>query len=201
MKPIHYFFVGLISAIALVGGVVYAVFGRAYTYQGSQIDPPLHITNFTLTRGEGQPLTLSQLREDRSALVVFFGFTHCADVCPATMTDFRTVKTQLGKQADKVGFIFITVDPERDNPQVINTYVTNFDPAFIGLTGNQQDLERVWKVFGVYQEKQPADSNGNYEVDHTTTIYVLDSQGNIRLTYQPGADPKGIAQDLEHLIK
>jgi protein SCO1/2 len=201
MKPLYALIAGLGIVLALAGVGAYAVFGRPYTYQGSQIDPPLAVGDFTLTGLDGKPVKLSELRNGKQAALVFFGYTHCTDVCPATMSDYRKVKAQLGSQAGQVLFLFITVDPERDTPQVTGQYAANFDPAFVGLSGSRADLEPVWKTFGVYQAQQPADSSGNYDVEHSSTIYALGPQGDVRLTFPLGTDPKAIASDLEHLMK
>ncbi len=214
MKTIHYFLFGLATALGLVAVAGVALFARHYTYQGGLIDPPLKVVDFQLTGQNGQPVRLSVLRSRGSDLgsnqaeggakgktiLLFFGFTHCTDICPATMADFIKIKAQLGSQAKDVRFVFITVDPQRDTPEVINQYVNNFDPNFVGLTGSQADLEPVWKTFGVYVEKGPPDNSGGYEVSHSSRVYALDRNGNLRLTYEFGTEPQAIVQDVKHLL-
>ncbi len=119
---------------------------------------------------------------------------------PLTLSQFKQIKGLLGDQGEDIGYILITVDPERDTPQQLNRYLGNFDASFIGLTGSHSDLEAVWKSYGVYQEKHAADSHGNYEIDHTARIYLIDAQGNWRLTYPIGIENEKIAQDVAHIL-
>jgi len=100
-----------------------------------------------------------------------------------------------------VRFIFITVDPERDTVEQIRPYLKNFDPSYIGLTETRSKLESVWQDYGVYQQSQDADENGNYEVDHTSRVYLVDKQGNWRLTYPFEAETSAIVADVRHLLK
>ncbi len=215
MKTIHYFLFGLASALGLVAVAWVAFFARHYTYQGVLIDPPLKVADFQLTGQDGKPVHLSDLRRNHSdlgrggaergtqgkATLIFFGYTHCTDICPATMADYKKIKAQLGSQANDVLFVFISVDPERDTPEVVSQYVSNFDPSFVGLTGSQAELEPVWKIFGVYVEKGIPNSMGDYEFSHSSRVYALDRNGDLRLTYEFGADPQAITQDVEHLLK
>jgi protein SCO1 len=203
MKTVHYFLFGLASAVGLAAVVAYALFGRGYTYQGGLIDPPLPVADFRLTDQKGQEVAWSDLRGGTPAKValVFFGFTHCTDICPATLADYKKIKAQLGSHAQDVRFVYISVDPERDTPEAISPYLSNFDPAFIGLTGSQADLQPVWKMFYVTVEKGMPDASGSYEVSHSARVYLIDRNGDLRLTYEFGTQPQAIAQDVEHLLE
>ncbi len=110
-------------------------------------------------------------------VLLFFGYTHCPDVCPVTLSHFKQIKADLGDQADQVRFVFITVDPERDTADQLSQYLPNFDPDITGLTGSRQSLESVWKSYGVYQAKQEVGSAAGYLVDHTARTYLIDQQG------------------------
>jgi protein SCO1/2 len=175
--------------ITLGIGVLY----RPYTYQGSYIDPPVPSSDFQLTDQNGQPYRLSDQRG--KVVVIFFGYTNCPDVCPATLAMLKQVKENLGDRSNQVAFVFVTVDPARDTAERLGAYLANFDAGFIGLTSSQADLEAVWKAYGVYVAQGDAET-----MEHNARIYAIDRQGNLRLTYpyEIGAGP--IAADLTHLL-
>jgi protein SCO1 len=190
---------GVVIGLALSMGGAWWFLERNYTYQGVVIDPPAPAPEITLTDQNGKEFQLSR-QKGRIALI-FFGYTNCMDVCPITLSQFKQIKTILGDQAAEVNFIFITVDPKRDNPDRIQAWLENFDPDFIGLTGTQHDLEAVWKEYGVFVESQDSDSGTGYGVDHASRIYVIDKTGQWRLNYPFGMDSKQIAQDIAHLLR
>jgi protein SCO1/2 len=174
-----------------------AVFGT-YTYQGSSIDPPVPAADFELINQYGEPFRLGDQRG--RVVLIFFGYTNCPDVCPVTLTDFKYVKDGLGERAEQVRFLFITVDPERDNPEWLEKHLANFDPDFVGLTAEREILEDVWRDYGVYQEKKETGSAACYLVNHTARSYAVDKQGNLRLTYPFEMDRKAILEDVRHLL-
>ncbi len=110
------------------------------------------------------------------------------------------MKAKLGSNPG-FDFVFVSVDPERDTPQVLKSYLSAYDPAFIGLTGDLATLEKVWADYGVSVQKTDIQSAGNYSVDHSDQIYVIDQKGNLLLTYSPGFDTKSIEEDLSHLLQ
>jgi protein SCO1 len=204
MKSRHFFILGLalaLGASALVGGLF---FSSPYKMQGSLIDPPLAIGDFELTDQHGEPFRLSSLvdseTEDIRAVLVFFGYVHCPDVCPLTLVEFMQVKERLGDQSQHVRFVFITVDPERDTPERLQRHLANYDPTFIGLTGDEEELQTVWDQFFVSRIRQDVGSASGYLVDHTTRIYVIDGEGNLGLTFGFGEGTDVIAQDLRYII-
>jgi protein SCO1 len=134
------------------------------------------------------------------AVVVFFGYTQCPDVCPTTMTEMANVMKQLGPQADKVQVLFVTVDPERDTPELLAKYVPSFDPRFLGLTGDKAATEKMAKEFKVFYQKVPGKQAGSYAMDHTAGSFVFDPQGRIRLFIRHGQGPEPIAHDLKLLL-
>ena len=192
----------LLGIAILVGfGIVYTTltFARPYTYQGSLIEPPVSAPDFELVDQRGQPFRLNGLRD--KVTLIFFGYTHCPDVCPVTLTDFKKIKAQLGNQSKDVVFLFITTDPERDTPEQLMNYLKNFDPEFVGLTGERSSLESVWQDYGVYQAKVESGDPDNYLVDHSARTYIIDKNGNLRLTYLFGTSSEVIAEDVAHLLK
>jgi protein SCO1 len=185
--------------VGLAATVAGGIFGRPYAYHGSLIDPPVHAADFKLTDTGGHPYQLTS--QAGRTQVIFFGYTNCPDVCPVTLTKFKQIKTELGAQAGKVDFVFITVDPERDNQQQIQQYLSNYDTSFIGLTGTPDVLQQVWKDYGVYVQKGNVSSSGSYEVDHTARIFVIDGAGNWRITYPYEMETESMVKDLQHLLK
>jgi protein SCO1/2 len=179
---------------------VFLVLGpqRPYTFQGSLIEPPVSAPDFELTDFNGQRFQLSTLQDQ--VVIIFFGYTSCPDVCPVTLSDFMQIRSKLGDQAENVSFVFVTVDPERDTPERMRRYLTNFDTGIIGLTGERSELEPVWEAYGVYQARAEGGSEENYLVDHSSRVYVIDLDGNLRLTYLFGTDDELITEDVHHLV-
>jgi protein SCO1/2 len=132
--------------------------------------------------------------------MLFFGFTHCPDVCPLTMANLKQAVTQLGSNAARVQVVFITVDPARDTPQQAQQYASQYDPSFVGLSGSAAQLEPVWNDYGIYRELGPKDASGNYEITHTARVTVIDPQGKLRLSFTPDTSWQDILHDLQLLL-
>lgn len=154
--------------------------------------------DFSLPDHNGKMRSLADFKG--KAVVVFFGYTQCPDVCPTTMSEMATVMQQLGPLADKVQVLFISVDPERDTPERLAQYVPAFDSRFLGLVGDQQATEKVAKEFKVFYQKAAGKEAGSYTVDHTAGSYVFDPQGRIRLFVRHGQGADPIAHDLKLLL-
>lgn len=154
--------------------------------------------DFALTDHNGKPRTLADFKG--KAVVVFFGFTQCPDVCPTTMAEMASVMKELGPLADKVQVLFVTVDPERDTQALLAKYVPAFDPRFLGLYGDLAATEKVAKEFRVFYQKVPGKTPGSYSIDHTAGSYVFDPAGHIRLFVRHGQGPEPIAHDLKLLL-
>ena len=191
-----YLGIGAVLVAALLVG--FQLSRRPYTYRGSKIDPPVPAADFELSNQHGQKFRLSEQRGE--IVLLFFGYSNCPDVCPLTMSKFKSIKEELGDQADKVRFIFVTVDPERDTKERLLEYVKVFDPEIVALTGSRAELEPVWKSYGVYQAKQDTGSAAGYSVDHTARTYLIDQEGNWRLTYPFEMEKADIISDVRHLI-
>jgi len=134
------------------------------------------------------------------AVVLSFGYTHCPDVCPTTLADLAQAMKRLGPLAERVQVLFVTVDPERDTPQVLAQYVPAFDPRFLGLRGDAAATERVAKDFKIYYEKRDGKSPGEYSVDHSAQCYVFDPQGKLRLYVRHDRLAEDLVPDLRTLL-
>ena len=137
---------------------------------------------FTLTASNGKPYSSSKLSGKPAA--IFFGFTHCPDVCPTTLARLTRLRRQLGKGEDALSIVFISVDPERDTPAEVDNYMKLYDSPVIGLTGSPAQIEQVKKQFGIYSRKAPQ-PGGGYSVDHTATVILLDRNGQFTATLSP----------------
>jgi protein SCO1/2 len=133
------------------------------------------------------------------AVVLFFGFTQCPDVCPTTLTEVAGALRKLGADADRVQVLFVTVDPERDTPEVLGKYVTSFDPRFLGLRGDLPATQKVAKEFKVYFEKRKL--GDTYTMDHSGQSYVLDPRGRLRLLVRPDRIDTDLADDLKTILR
>jgi len=169
--------------IAAIGGMFLALNPPSPSTQQSQ-EMPLDTIGgpFTLVGSDGQPFPSSKLAGKPAA--IFFGFTHCPDVCPTTLARLSKLRTQLGKGDDGFSIVFISVDPERDKPEDVGRYTTLFDTPVIGLTGSQAQIDRVKSQFGVFSQKVPTEG-GDYSVDHTATVFLLDRNGKFVATLSP----------------
>lgn len=156
-------------------------------------------SDFRLTDHKGRVRTLADFRG--KAVVMFFGYTQCPDVCPTTMMEMTAVLQQLGADAQRVQMLFVTVDPERDTRELLSNYVPAFDPSFIGLYGDLETTARTAKEFRVFYQKQPGSTPTSYTVDHTAGSYVFDPQGKVRLFARYGDGGANLAADLRTLLK
>ena len=154
--------------------------------------------DFALTDHNGKPRTMADFRG--KAVVIFFGYTQCPDVCPTTMTGMAEALKLLGGDAAKVQVLFVTVDPERDTQQLLAQYVPVFNPSFLGLYADAQTIARTAQEFRVFYKKQPGSTPTTYTVDHSAGSYVYDPQGRLRLYIKHGEKPEVIAKDLKLLI-
>jgi protein SCO1/2 len=150
-----------------------------------------------LTDHNGRPRTLADFRG--KVVTVFFGFTHCPDVCPTTLAEMAQVVKALGPDGDRVQVLFVTVDPERDTQQTLARYVPAFHPGFLGLYGDAEATARAAKAFKVYFQKQPA-KDGHYSVDHSAGTYILDREGRLRLFAGYGTGAPVLLHDIRLLL-
>jgi protein SCO1/2 len=131
--------------------------------------------------------------------LVFFGYTHCPDICPATLFEVSEVMRALGKDADRTGALFITVDPERDTPAAMKDYLSSFDPHLLGATGDRAAIDAAEKAYRVYAKKVPT-TNGDYSMDHTALVYLMDKQGRFVAPFSLKRRPEDAAADLRRYL-
>lgn len=156
-------------------------------------------SDFKLTDHTGEIRSLADFRG--KAIVLFFGYTHCPDMCPATMGELAVAMQKLGKDAARVQVLFVTVDPERDTPAQLEQYLSAFNPAFLGLSGDAQTTKDIANEFKVVYQKQAGQSLGHHAMDHSTGTYIFDTKGRIRLYANNGTGSDVFAQDIAELLR
>jgi protein SCO1/2 len=186
--------IAALAALALV-----ACDGGEPKFRSTDITGVDYGKSLTLTDHHGKVRRLEDWRGQ--AVVVFFGFTHCPDVCPTTLADMAQVMRQLGADAERVQVVFVTVDPERDTQEALAKYVPAFDPRFLGLRGSLEATRAVAKEFKVYFEKRPGKTPGEYSIDHSAQSYVIDPQGRLRLFVRHERIAEDLAPDLRALLQ
>lgn len=151
-----------------------------------------------LTDHNGKPRTLEEFKG--KAVALFFGYTHCPDVCPSTMTDMKQTMKLLGTRADELQVLFVTLDPARDTQDVLARFVPSFDPRFLGLYGDETQIEATAKTFKIFVNKVPTKKDNDYTIDHSAGMYVFDKAGKIRLYVDYGQKPADIANDIKQIL-
>jgi protein SCO1/2 len=177
----------------------YGRFSGPTEWHGMVIQSNQPVTNFTLTSSDGEPVSLIDFRG--KVVMLYFGYTFCPDVCPATMIELSDAMETLGEQSEDVQVVMITLDPERDTPEVMQNYVTHFNESFMGLTGTPEELIAVTAPMGIFYERHEGSSASGYLIDHTATVAVLDKEGKLRLVYPFGITGAEMAADLKYLVR
>lgn len=154
--------------------------------------------DFRLTDHNGRDRTLADFRGN--IVAIFFGYTHCPDVCPTTLSDFALALRELGESGKRVQVLFVTVDPDRDTPELLAKYVPSFNPGFLGMYTDPVSLTALAKDFKVVYQKNTTSGTKSYLIDHTAGTYVFDANGQLRLLVPYGTGPKDIAHDLRMLL-
>jgi protein SCO1/2 len=172
--------------------------GKQVSFQNTDVTGLDYAKGFSLTDFNGKPRTLADYKG--KVVVVFFGYTQCPDVCPTTMAEMAGVMQKLGPQADQVQVLFITLDPERDTPQLLASYVPAFDKRFMGLYGTLEQTAKTAKDFKVFYSKVPGSSPGSYTIDHMAGSYVFDKDGRLRLFIRHGVTADSIVHDVRQLL-
>ena len=182
----------IICSVALLAGC-----GSGTPFKSTDITGADYGRSLDLIDHNGRPRHLEDFRG--KAVVVFFGFTHCPDVCPTTLADVAGVVKKLGADAERVQVLFVTVDPERDTREALAQYVTAFDPRFLGLYGDAAQTQRAAKEFKIYYEKRK--SGDSYSLDHSSQTYVIDPHGRLRLLVRPDRIAQDLPDDLRTLLR
>ena len=185
------FLAGLVlffTAILLVTGYAPSPVGQAVAAVGGP---------FQLTDQSGKAVTDADMKG--KPFLVFFGFTHCPDICPTTLFDMSQLMKELGPDADRTGALFITVDPDRDTPKVMKDYLSNFDAHVRGLTGDPTAINAAIRAYRVYAKKVPLE-NGDYTMDHTALVYLMDKNGHFVAPFDVSRTPAAEATDLRRFL-
>ncbi|GAB3190499.1 SCO family protein [Hydrogenophaga aquatica] len=188
----------------LLGGVALAALlasgcSEKPAFQGIDITGADYATGFSLTDHNGQKRTLEDFRG--KVVVIFFGYTQCPDVCPTSMTELAQAKALLGPLGDKLQGLFVSVDPERDTPEIMREYMASFDPSFLALYAEADQLPEVAKSFKVYYKKVDGKTPTSYTMDHSAGSYVFDPQGRVRLYHRYASGAEGLAADVKRLLE
>lgn len=186
-------FIGIIAAWTIL-------FAKPASFRGTTYAEPYPpASEFVLIRGDGSSFQLSQMRGQ--VVLLFFGYTSCPDVCPTTLAELNQAMKQLGGDAEKVQVVFVSVDPKRDTPERVQEYVSHFNPAFIGLSGSEAELTKVWREYGVFREIVEGTSALGYIVNHTARVTLIDADGNLRISFSFETPVDDIVHDLNLILK
>lgn len=193
---------GLRAATALALATALAGAGcsrpEPVAFKGIDITGATYAQTLNLTDATGQPRTLADFKG--KVAVVFFGYTQCPDVCPTTLAEVAAAKQMLGADGSKLVGVFVTVDPERDAPEVLKAYVANFGADFVALRGSLDETKAIARDFKVFYAKVPGQTEGSYTIDHTANAFVFDPQGRVRLVERYGSGPEALAHDVKALL-
>jgi protein SCO1/2 len=169
------------------------------TFKAIDLTGADYAQGFQLKDQFGQVRTLADFKGQ--VVVVFFGFTQCPDFCPTTLSEWVQVKKALGEHSQKLQAVFITVDPERDTPEVLKDYMANFDPSFLALIPSMDELPALAKSYKIYYKKVPGPTPTSYTMDHQAGTYIYDTEGRLRLYARYGLGPVAVAEDIGKLLK
>jgi protein SCO1/2 len=168
----------------------------ASSLTGAAFQPPIDLPALTFTRSDGSTFSTTDTRNRMS--LFFFGYTHCADVCPLTLAELSQMRRHLGNDAERVDVYFVTLDPARDGPDRMAAYLSNF-PGIVGLIGSDAELAAAQSTFQVVAERHDT-GDGDYMLDHTAATYLVNADSQIQLAYPYGTSPDDIAADLQRLL-
>lgn len=190
---------GLVLPV-LAGLVLTSCEQQAPSFRGTVLKSPVSAPDFILTDQHGQPFRLSEQRG--RVVLLYFGYTHCPGACPLTLSKWTQIREALGADAERVRFVFITVDQERDTSQRLRQYLATFNADFVGLTGTQVELESVYQAYGIVHEKASRDATEEgYLVNHNTSAFVIDPDGLWRLRHSSTTPSEDILHDVRQLLK
>ena len=187
-----------LSLCLVVAGLGLAGCKDSPSFSAVDITGADYATGFSLTDHNGQARTLADFKG--KVVVIFFGYTQCPDVCPTSMTELAQAKQLLGADGDKLQGLFVSVDPERDTPEIMKAYMANFDPGFLALYAAPNALPELTKSFRIYYKKVDGKTPTSYTMDHSAGSYVYDTQGRVRLYTRYGGGAQALADDVKKLL-
>jgi protein SCO1 len=187
------------ATLVLGFGLVAACSEKQQSFTSVDLTGATYAKDFELTDHNGQVRHLKDF--SGKVVIMFFGFTQCPDMCPTTMLELAEIKKNLGKDGDRLQALFVTVDPERDTPEILKAYMTNFDPTFLALTTTPEKLAELAKDYKVYYKKVPGKTPTSYTMDHSAGSYVYDTEGQLRLFTRYGTGAAALTQDIQQLLK
>lgn len=189
---------GILVLIVLAATLVY-FFAKPASFRGALYGEPLPpAAEIELAQADGGTFRMSDQRG--RIVLLFFGYTSCPDVCPTTLAEMKQALKALGGDSANTRVVFVSVDPNRDTPEKVQEYVSRFDPGFIGLSGSQTELEPIWQNYGIFREEVQGNTAAGYIVNHTARLYLIDADGNLRLSYAYGTPVEDIVHDLKLLL-
>jgi protein SCO1/2 len=187
----------IVAALLLLGVLRSGALAGAPEFHGTAYDPPAEAADFTLTNHEGQETSLSDF--EGQPVLLFFGYTHCPDICPTTLNTLRRALTDAGAAGADARVLLVSVDPARDTPDVLADYVRNFGPGVVGLTGDPGKIRRLFGAYGVYAEHEHEHADEGL-IGHTSAVFGIDREGLIRVLLRPDAPPSELREDVATLL-
>ncbi|MBN8490690.1 MAG: SCO family protein [Burkholderiales bacterium] len=190
--------VGLLSLGLLAGCDRLPGASQKPSFKAVDITGAEYARQLSLPDADGKPRTLADFKG--KVTLVFFGYTQCPDVCPTTLAELAAVKRDLGKDGERLQGVFVSVDPQRDTPEILKAYMASFDPGFVALRGTPEQIKDTAKEFKVFYAQVPGKTEGSYTVDHTAGTYVFDASGKVRLFVRYGSGAEALRHDLKLLL-
>lgn len=172
--------------------------GCSEPQRGVRIQDPEPAAPLAFTMSDGTRFDLAA--ERGKVVLIYFGYTHCPDVCPTTMADWARARRALGDRAERLRFVFVSMDPDRDTPELAQQYARQFDPSFLGWTGTTEEIEALKRAWGIAAYPEGDTRERDYTVAHPAHTFVVDRQGRLRVLYEPGVSGEALAEDLRRLL-
>jgi len=176
------------------------LFSKAQPFRGiSYEEPHPSAPEISLRRADGELFSLSD--QQGKIVLLFFGYTSCPDVCPTTLAEMKMLMDELGDLSKNVQVVFVSVDPDRDTSEKVQTYVNHFHPSFLGLSGTKIELSPIWKNYSIVREEVQSDSSFGVIINHTAILFLVDQKGNLRLSFPYQTPVRDIAHDIKLLLE